>query len=432
MSIAIVVSQITPRLSYTADWIFRQQLGVPYSLLTSGAETEQHFSFVLHYGGKAGVHTIPASGLLSEDGIHVQQITAGLWQELPVLFYSGDSGAFLPFDLLSAVFYLLSRYEEYLPFTPDRHQRFPATESILYEQQLLDRPIIDEWLLQVGKKLSSYGVAVQPKQFSFLPTYDIDIAWSYRHKGWKRTLGGYIRDVAQNNFDAVKERTGVLLGHKADPYDSFSFTDELHAHFHLKPRYFILAATQNGPFDKHIPPVQPDMKRLISKLSAQYELGIHPSYRASRQPDLLHEEQQLLQQITGRSMGISRQHYIRFTMPDTYRNLIDAGIVQDYSMGYGTHTGFRAGTSHQFDWYDLPREQTSALQVFPFCFMDTTAHYDLGLTVEASFEKLTRLQTKLQQTGGLLITIFHNFSLGTAKEWAGWRQHYSEFVKQLK
>lgn len=101
-------------------------------------------------------------------------------------------------------------------------------------------------------------------------------------------------------------------------------------------------------------------------------------------------------------------------------------------MGYATHTGFRAGTSHPFPWYDLPAEQQTALQVFPFCFMDTVARYELGLSVAESFEKLQQLQYRLQQSGGLLITVFHNFSLGTDKDWTGWGERYATFIKQAK
>ncbi|MBL7713585.1 MAG: polysaccharide deacetylase family protein [Chitinophagaceae bacterium] len=432
MGIAIVVSQISPRLAYTLDWVFGQQLGIRYELLSTAPPAGHPYACVLQYGKQGGHTTIPAIGLLSENKLQVQQITAGTWEGLPVLFYTGNQEAFLPFDLFSAVFYLLSRYEEYLPFTADKFGRYPATESILYRHQLLERPIIDEWLQQLSRKLGSYGVRAQPKQYAFLPTYDIDIAWSYRHKGWKRTLGGYLRDVAARNFAAVKERTSVLLGHQEDPYDSFDATDELHTGSGLNPVYFILAAKQNGPYDKHILPSHPAMKQLIGRLAACYETGMHPSYATSEDPGLLREEHALMERCCGKKIDRSRQHYIRCALPDVYRNLIAAGIRQEYSMGYATHLGFRAGTSQAFPWYDLQAEQQTELQVFPFCFMDTSARFELGLSAAQSFEKLQQLQSTLQQTRGLLITVFHNFSLGTDPGWQGWQERYAAFIKQAK
>lgn len=428
MSIAIVVPEISARLSYILEWIFTYRLRIKYELHTTLRDHKKH-PFVITYGDTQGNITIPDAGLLREQTIRGQQIAVGSWNELPVLFADNNQNHTIPFDFFSAVFFLISRYEEYLPFTPDKHQRFPATKSILFEHGLLERPIIDEWIAAFGSLLKVQGVKVQDKTFTFLPTYDIDIAWSYKNKGLKRIAGGYLKDVATKNFAAVQQRTAVLRGHLQDPFDSFDVTDELHKARQLKPLYFVLAAKQNGPFDKHILPANKNMKILIKRLATQYETGMHPSYDASRNRYKFDEEQKILAGITGKEVKISRQHYIRFTLPETYRMLIDSGISKDFSMGYGTHLGFRAGTSHPFHWYDLEAEQQSPLLVFPFCFMDTTAHYELKLPVTVAFERLAHLKKQLEHVNGLLITVFHNFSLGTDSSWKGWQEAYTHFVK---
>lgn len=430
MSIAIIVSQITARLSYTLNWIFTEQLQVTYELFTE-SPSDKDFQLIINYSENPFEgFTIPAGNLLFEDDIKPQKIEIGTWEELPVLFCGDKNEKSIPFDIFSTVFYCISRYEEYLPFTPDKHERFPATESILFKNNLLDRAIVDEWIFRFGKLLESYGIPIRKKQFEFLPTYDIDIAWSYKHKGLKRTIGGYINNAASNNFTAIKKRTSVLRGKKEDPYFSFDFTDKLHAENNLKPLYFILAAAQNGPFDKHILPAQKSMKELIKKLSEKYIVGMHPSYNTSVEEELFDEEKNILSKITGLNITISRQHYIRLTFPKTYRMLVQLGIQQDYSMGYGTHLGFRAGTSRPFYWFDLEKNEQTTVQVFPFCFMDTSAHYELKLSTDEAFLKLGNIKSELEKIGGLLITIFHNFSLGTDQEWNGWSDAYAKFLKK--
>lgn len=430
MGIAIIVPEITARLVYTLKWVFTEQLGVTCEVLTEKPADNDDY-FVIHYSGDCTEgFKIPDAGLLFEKGIKHQDIGAGQWGDLPVLFAVNGNEATIPFDLFSAVFHCISRYEEYLPFTPDKHQRYPSTESILFKNNLLDRPIVDEWVFKFGTLLASYGVNIKAKQFEFQPTYDIDIAWSYKHKGLKRTLGGYIKDAAESNFVAIQERTAVLRGNNEDPYFSFDFTDKLHKENNLSPIYFILAADKSGPFDKHILPSQPDMKMLIKELSEKYQVGMHPSYETNEDPKLFPQEQKILSAIIGKGVTISRQHYIKLALPQTYRKLVELGIQQDYSMGYGTHLGFRAGTSRPFYWYDLLEEQQTSLQVFPFSFMDTTAHYELELSTEVAFQKLNNIKEKLQKVGGLLITVFHNFSLGTDKEWAGWAAAYADFIKK--
>ena len=117
-------------------------------------------------------------------------------------------------------------------------------------------------------------------------------------------------------------------------------------------------------------------------------------------------------------------------LPDTYHLLLRNGISDDYSMGYGSHLGFRAGTGASFAWYDLTREETAQLRIHPFCFMDTTAHFEQKLNVHDAFSKLHAMAFALEQAGSTLVTVFHNFSLGTARESKGWRHAYESFLQE--
>ena len=138
----------------------------------------------------------------------------------------------------------------------------------------------------------------------------------------------------------------------------------------------------------------------------------------------------MLEHVAGKNTDISRQHYIKLKMPDTYRLLINNHITADYSMGYGSHLGFRAGTGNSFLWYDLQKEIVAQLRIYPFCFMDTTAHHDAKLSSSEALEKLDAMSKILERTGSTMITIFHNFSLGTSNEWKGWRQIYEHFLQE--
>ena len=191
--------------------------------------------------------------------------------------------------------------------------------------------------------------------------------------------------------------------------------------------YFVLSAERTTRFDKNIHPLHPAMVRVIKNLVKEGHIGIHPSYYSAAD-DVLQREKAMLEKVAGCTTSVSRQHYIKATMPGTYRMLLANNIAEDYTMGYGTHLGFRAGTGNSFLWYDLERESVTALRIFPFCFMDTTAHYEMGLSTMQAFEQLQAMTRLLEQTGSLLITVFHNFSLGTDEEWRGWRQAYELFV----
>lgn len=430
-AVPVVVKQASPRLSYVLDFLLCDLLGFnDYYFPEPGALLPEGIFYITYGVHQPGALSIPDMGLLWETGIRPRAITETHWQDLPVLFAAGE-GYTLPFDILSAIFYLVSRYEEYLPYTPDDHGRYPATESILFQKDLLQRPIIDEWALQLRRLLrKDFGLDIQEPGFRYLPTYDIDIAWSYRHKGFWRSAGKLGRAFLSGHFAEARQQLAVQNGNIPDPYDAFDRIVQLHANRETKPLFFILAALRTTAYDKNIDPRHPAMQGLIRRLNTTGGIGLHPSYYAA-DPAVFAKEHRILESITGKKIELSRQHYIKLKLPDTYELLPGMDIYDDYSMGYGSHTGFRAGTGHAFSWYDLKREDATGIMVFPFCFMDTTAHYHMHLDTDAAFAQLRKMAQTLRDCSSPLITVFHNFSLGTDPAWKGWYEAYAQFVQDF-
>ncbi len=429
-TIVIYAPTAGPRLQYVVNWLLAERLQLPFTITTKQEDLASAQHSIVYGQPLADRLSIPAEGLLSEKGIRSVAPPKGIWNELPVLFASDDNRYSLPFDIFSAIFFLLSRYEEYDRYTPDKHGRYPATCSLLHKNGWLQRPLVDEWVNEFRVLLGQYlNITVPTPAFRFQPTYDIDIAYSYRHKGSMRTIGAYARALLRLDIKGMSRRTDVLRGRQKDPYDSFRWLRQQHKEYGYSPTYFILAALHTTDHDKNIPPTHPAMVHIIHGIAKEGNFGIHPSYY-SDSGDVLQQERSTLEQVAGRNTTLSRQHYIRAILPRTYRALLAQGITDDHSMGYGAHLGFRAGTGSSFLWYDLENEATTALRVHPFCFMDTTAHFENKLNAQQAFEKLAAMARLLQRTGSTLTTVFHNFSLGTDDQWRGWKQAYEQFLQQ--
>lgn len=432
-TLTIYAKQESVRLTYLLDWLFAEQLGVNFRLIYDVDHLHREDPCIAYGANIDGIISIPDMGLLWDMNVINKdlRISKGTWQQVPTLFAA--DGYELPFDIFSAIFFLISRYEEYYPYTGDQHGRYPATESILYKEGLLSRPIVDEWVYLLKQMLSKQfpSLRFSEKAFVFQPTYDIDIAWSYLYKGFVRTTGAYAKDVLKGRFNNVGERLRVISKQTSDPYDSFSWLQYLHRKYRLDPIYFILVAEKVSAYDKNINPDHPYMQALIKDLSKEGTLGIHPSYNANVNNRLQMSEIRKLQGIMKKNVFISRQHYIRNVIPQSYHCLMNNQIFRDHSMGYGTHIGFRAGTSNAFKWYDLSKEMKTQLTIHPFCFMDTAAHYGEPLSVTDAFDKLKAITKELNRLDAPLITIFHNFSLGSSKEWEGWHEAYENFIREL-
>ena len=274
----------------------------------------------------------------------------------------------------------------------------------------------------IQNKFPSFTILLSP--FTFIPTYDIDIAYAYKHKGLARNLGGFLKSPSL-------ERIKVLSGFGKDPFDTYDWLNALHKKFKLKPVYFFLVAANNGLYDKNILPAKKAMRQLVKNHVKKYSLGIHPSWKSGDDDTLLKKEKQQLEAMSESAIVASRQHYIRFNLPQGYRRLLEAGITDDYSMGYGSINGFRASVAASFNWYDLEQEEETGLRIHPFCFMEANSFYEQKLTAAKAFEELMQYYTICKKVNGTLITIWHNNFLGADKLYKGWGEMYESFLNKI-
>ena len=185
------------------------------------------------------------------------------------------------------------------------------------------------------------------------------------------------------------------------------------------------------------------MWKLVKHHAERYAVGLHPSWQSGDNRSLLKKEKEKLKamiqaaqsvpaQITESVPAISRQHYIRFNLPEGYQRLITAGITDDYSMGYGSINGFRASVASPFFWYDLEKEEQTSLRIHPFCFMDANAFYEQRQNPEQTREELTHYLSVCKAVNGTMISIWHNNFLGASKDFEGWKEIYEQFIVQVQ
>ena len=221
----VYTHKITPRVNYIFKHIFVRILQIPVSFTTKVED------FVLHDGPKITYAKAPlgteffirSHDVLFDQGINDIDIKVTPWDDVPCFFPAGEFST-IPFDVFAASFYLISRYEEYLPHVRDMHERFPFDESIAFKNGFLQRPVVDIWaykLLELLKeKFPSYSYS--EREFNMISTIDVDIAFSYKNKGILRTLGGFFKDFVQFRFVNIWHRFLTIFNFKQDPFDTFS------------------------------------------------------------------------------------------------------------------------------------------------------------------------------------------------------------------
>jgi len=431
MKVILYSPQTSQRLNYIIDFFDAHIFGEPVIITTDINEFKNTDAIKINYSAaeiNENEIQISPHTLLFEEGIQLQLIECFEWKNIKAFFKTeGD----IPFDIFAASFYLLTRYEEYLPYEEDEYGRYAHDNSLAFKENFLHLPLVNLWIQELIKLIQQNRTFnLQPSAFNFIPTYDIDIAYRYLHYSVFRTLGGYYKEIFTGKWELLKERDNVFSGFQKDPFDTYDWLASLNNQFNLNPVYFFLLAQKRKWYDKNISPHNRAMQKLIQRHTSKYTVGIHPSWQSVDDKTILHQEISLLEKISGKKITRSRQHYIRMSFPETYKRLLNEGITHEYSMGYGSINGFRASVASQFFWYDLGREEKTSLVIHPFCYMEANSCFEQHYSAEQAAHELRGYHNVVKSVNGELVTIFHNHFLTKQEQWLPWRKMYHDFLQE--
>jgi hypothetical protein len=419
-----------PRLRYIAGIILGEILGLSWEVITDKRKLGKHP--VINYSDEKieGSFKICPHSILFEKGLSTQELVITEWKGLPVFFQS-DSDSDLPFDIFAASFYLVSRYEEYLDYKPDIHGRFPAAASLALRNGFLQKPVIDFWCREMSKVFlkKCQTLVFKRNDYKALLTIDTDQPFAYLGKSLFRSIGGLINDL-KDTGDASGRFKTVAKGEK-DPFQVFDYITQKVDSTGTELRFFFPVG-DNSKYDKNPSWKNQEYRDLMRMLSSGYKSGLHPSYNAAGELQVLKTEAHRLRTILNSDITSGRFHYIRLFSPKCYTDLINAGINEDYSMGYPDEPGFRAGIARPYYFYDVTEDKQTSLKIFPFQVMDATLYQYKNLDPVTAGELILKLIDETRKAGGLFVSIWHNTSLLDNDEWREWRVVFEQMLKNQK
>jgi hypothetical protein len=324
-------------------------------------------------------------------------------------------------DLLSKLFFVLTRMEEYHPIALDKLGRYSAKESWQFKNGCLDKCVCDDWaneFIHYVEEQVGVNLSAQKPKTTLIPTFDIDNAFAYKFKSGKRKILSKVKDIVFGNFGRLKERKQVLSGQEEDPYDSYVKMEEI-CKKHSTCVFWLVG--DYGDKDFNISIETQGVRKLVDRFQSISKIGVHPSYLSNSKPELLSSEISRLNEVVKTNIEISRQHFLKLRFPETYQNLIKNGIKADYTMGFPDAVGFRNGTAQPFPWFDLSKNEKTELIIYPFAYMDGTLHEYLELTADESKEIIHKLYLEVEKQGGQFSFIWHNETISNYGKWEGWQ-----------
>ena len=429
----IYLPQVSTRSKYIFDLIFTDEFGIEYNTTANITQFENHTEEKINYSVNRikDEFFIKASSLLSENFIKNIEVPVTEKGQTKILF-PNDELCDVGFDVFSSVFYMLSRYEEYLLFTPDKYGRFNVTDSLAFKNNFLQIPVVNKWVEQFKNLLQKKIplLKFKPSKFGAIATYDIDVAYKFKGRSFNRNAGSTIKDFLRLDLKNIQNRIQTLNNKCKDPWNTYDYLREAIVQNNLQSIFFFLLG-DNSINDGNLDYKNPVMKSLIDKIKIFSEIGIHPSFKTSSITKKILIEKQRLEKISGKKIIRSRQHFLKFTLPETYNALIKAGIAEDYSMGFPYTPGFRAGTSKPFYFYDLKKERSTNLKIFPITFMEGNFTEKEYPNHEKVAETIFNLIDEVKNVNGTFISIWHNHTVSDTNEYKDWRNIHEQMIQKI-
>jgi hypothetical protein len=438
MLLIFVADDQSPRLLYILNEILLKRLQITYTVTNNYDYFMRSHMPKINYSSSY-IHNcvnIPAHTLLYQENIRKIEIEVTPNEKFQYTFFNipfdfsklvETPKQQIPFDIFSASFYLLSRYEEYIVPKFDIHNRFKAEESLAYKHHFLQLPLVDIWAMELGNIIQKQYPEINYTLSQYHEIHSFDIDFAYKYKGlssirfYKKALGNMLRF----NFTELIKMFDQSL---KDEYDTYDFIFQELEKQKASSIFFFLVAEKTGQHDKNLLPTSPVYQQLIKHINSKFPIGVHPSYHASTIKSMLQNEKDILSKISNQPIENSRFHFLKFKLPNSYNYLIESNILNDYSMAYANKIGFRASTCKGFNFYNLSENKATVLNVFSPCVMDVTIKNFEGFEPNDAILAIGKMKQAAKNVNGTFISIWHNSNLSNSVEWKDWKAVWLKMI----
>lgn len=339
------------------------------------------------------------------------------------------------FDLLGAIFFMLSRYEEATSSAVDSHMRCDSTHTLAVKNGFDARPLADEYigLLRGFMRMQGISVASRESRYSIQLSHDLDRPYQFLGVCFfvKGLLGHWLK-----RRDWRKGREWLVHGFaraRGRQFDPFLLGMRtllaISEKYGLRSQINVMGASR-GPHDDGYDPGSAPLRQLLKSAESRgHQIGFHPGYGTYNDAVRFACEKTRVEERLCVAIDRGRQHYLRMQVPSTWRIWHQAGILHDGSIGFPDRVGFRAGTCHTYTLFDLEHRCELSVRETPLVVMDGAlkADFNEALDPDEAINKGIHLAKLCKKYGGTFSLLWHNSSLHG--DWAGWERVYESIVK---
>ncbi|MBI2966763.1 MAG: polysaccharide deacetylase family protein [Bacteroidetes bacterium] len=268
--------------------------------------------------------------------------------------------------------------------------KFTSNKELLY-------PVVSKYLHKSGFQPTYPG----NRKFAVCLTHDVDLLAKYDPN---------YRYVPHSFENKVRHTAKKILGIKEpvqlNPDWRLEKMISLDKKYNATATYFFLALKKN---EKDFNYELEQIKYLFPLLvNSGCEIGLHGSHEAYRNLSGMIREKNTLQEIAKTKIAGYRNHFLRFSIPETWSHLASAGFVYDTTFGFADHIGFRNGMCYPFSPFNVKTGNFFDLLELPLVIMDVSLFHYMRFSYRDALEQCCRLIDEVESCRGVLTFLWHN------------------------
>jgi len=428
LKITIPNNNINER-SYIIDILFNQFLNINYEIVISNKETKE---YIVDIGNKKyivikdyffslytknleylQIDAIPKEIIYSEHSLLVEK-------NIPILFGKDkieieENQIISHIDIFATIFFMLTRWEEYVIQNRDEHNRFPHTATLAYKKRFLNRPIVNEYIEFFWNMLLELGYRGnrESKKFSMLLTHDVDEI--ERYPNFKKVIMGMGGDIIYRKslslpFKTLYDYILVSIKKRKDPYNSFDEIMDISDSFDIKSHFFFMSGGTTTKYDNRYNINTPKVKKIIENIKKRgHFIGLHPSYNAYNNSEQFKKEKEALQRVNEAPIVSGREHYLRFEIPTTWQLWEDNGFEWCSNLAYPKSDGFRTGCCYPYTPFNILSRKKMNIKERPLIMMEVT-FAEVSKDIKEFDRMVDYYLNIIKKYNGEFVLLWHNAS----------------------
>lgn len=327
-----------------------------------------------------------------------------------------------------------------------------STRLIKISKNLFDRAWVNRIFIFLRKLLAWQVKVDEAVIFKPLPrarlylTHDIDyvkktIALRFKqvifttYNIFKSLLDGNPKNALKNIYNLG--RFSILPGN----YWQFSKIVDLENSYDIKSTWNFYAGVGGYKrswsellFDPAYKIKDKRLTQQIKKLSEQgNNIGLHQGFHSWQDTQRMRLERNRLEDVLGYEPHICRQHWLRFSLAETWKAQEEAGFKLDTTLGFNDRPGFRNSAALLLPaWFTIEQRFSNQLKTLPMILMDSHL-FDYNLmNSKQRRETIDYILDEILFVGGTATVIWHQRVFHSDYGWGDDYRYLLEGIKKRK